>query len=281
MSAAHPIVVRRPKFTVASETSRYWFGGDPFATHFMNALSSIFPDGEAFFVKSVMHYRDQIEDPDLKKAVQAFAAQEGQHAHQHDTHVDMLLEQGYPGIAWRNNMVRKMTGWSIQYAPKASLAATASLEHLTAIFARRLLTETERWTAPMGEDMGPLWQWHALEEAEHKAVAFDVLQQVAPGQGRRAFALATNTFGLFFDAMDRTIYMLAKDGELWKRSTWASGFHFLFGREGLLRGVGKDYWAWYRKDFHPNDHDDREMIAEWREKIGGGAAESLEAAAGR
>lgn len=263
MAAAHPIIVRRPTLPL-DEVPQYWYRDDPFATHFMNALSSVFPDGEAFFVKSVLAFKEQIEDPELRKAVQAFAAQEGQHAHQHDRHVDMLVEQGYPGIAKRNELVRKMTNLSIKHAPKLSIGATAALEHLTALFARRLLTEPERWTGTMTPQMAPLWLWHALEEAEHKAVAFDVMKQVAPSHGLRVWSQITNTLGLFGDAMDRTIYMLWKDGLLFRRRTWSQGFRFLFGREGLLRGLGADYMAWYRRDFHPNQQDDTELIARWQ-----------------
>ena len=76
----------------------------------------------------------------------------------------------------------------------------------------------------------------------------------------RVWSQISNTVGLFADAMDRTIYMLWKDGLLFRRKTWSQGFRFLFGREGLLRGLGRDYVAWYRRDFHPNQQDDSELI---------------------
>lgn len=266
MAAAHPIVVRRPELAF-EEIPRHWYAGDPFATHFLNALSSVFPDGEAFFVKSVLEQRERIQDPELLAAIRAFAGQEGQHSHQHDRHVKMLLDQGYPAIATRNKLLRKMTLWSIAKAPHFSLAATAALEHLTALLARRLLSEPERWTGPMAPAMQPLWLWHALEEAEHKAVAFDVLQQVAPSHALRSWALVTNTISLFLEVLDRTVYMLWKDGLLFRRQTWASAWHFLFKKGGFLRGLGPDYMDWYRRDFHPNQQDDLALIAEWRERL--------------
>jgi predicted metal-dependent hydrolase len=266
------IVVRRPDLTLEPEIPRYWKGGDPFATHFLNALSSVFPDGEAFFVLSVLHYRDQIDDPELLRSIQAFAAQEGQHSHQHDRHVRMLLDQGYSAIAWRNRMVRRMTRWSVDHSPRLALAGTAALEHLTALLARKLMTAPERWTGDMDPRMAPLWQWHALEEAEHKAVAFDVLAKVAPSHGLRVFAQVINTAGLFVEILDRTAYMLWKDGLLFRRRVWSDGLRFLFGREGLLRGLGRDYRAWYRRDFHPNDADDSALIAAWRPRVAPRAA---------
>jgi predicted metal-dependent hydrolase len=261
------IVVRRPALDPWSELPRYWNRGEPFATHFLNALSSVFPPGEAFFVRSVLHYRDQIDDPGLQARIRGFAGQEGQHSHQHDRHLDLLLEQGYTALATRNRFADRLMQWSLRRMPAASLAGTAALEHLTALLARRLLSDPERWTGQMDARMAPLWLWHALEEAEHKAVAFDVLERVAPSRALRNVQLAQNTVGLFVEILDRTLYMLWKDGLLFRRAVWADGLRFLFGREGFLRGLGPDYWPWYRRDFHPNDVDDTQLIEMRREQV--------------
>jgi len=261
------IRVRRPSLELTEAIPHYWNGGDPFATHFLNALSSVFPDGEAFFVRSVQRFRDRIDDPELRTAIRAFAAQEGQHSAQHDRHVQMLVAQGYPGIGRRNAVIRRLMRWSVAHMPRHSLAGTAALEHLTALLARKLLRSPERWTGPMDPRMAPLWQWHALEEAEHKAVAFDVLARVAPSYPLRVFALAINTPGLFLEILDRTAYLLWKDGLLFRRQVWASGLRFLFGRGGLLRDAGADYRSWYRRDFHPDDVDDTALIAAWRPRV--------------
>lgn len=263
---ASAITVRRPVFDDWADMPRYWYGGQPFATHFLDALSSTFPPGEAFFVRSVLRYRDAIEDPELRRAIQAFAGQEGQHSHQHGRHLELLLAQGYTGLATRNRLVDRIMQWSLRRAPLFSLSGTAALEHLTAILARRLLGQPERFLAPMDPRMAPLWQWHAVEEAEHKAVAFDVLARVSDSHALRAFQLAQNTVGLFLEILDRTVYMLWKDGLLLRRRVWADGLRFLFGRHGFLRGLGPDYWPWYRRDFHPNDVDDGPLLSVWRQR---------------
>lgn len=267
MAAAYSIVVRRPAFELDERIPRYWFDGDPFPTHFLNALSSVFPDGEAFFVRSVQQVRDRIEDPELRDAIRAFAAQEGQHSRQHDRHLKMLFDQGYTGIARVNHYMGKVLQWSVRRFPRLSLASTAALEHLTAILARRLLSDPERWTGRMDPRMAPLWQWHALEEAEHKAVAYDVLMQVAPSHGLRNWALASSTVGVLFEVLFRAAYMLWKDGLLFRASTWTSGWRFLFGENGFLRGLGADYWPWYRRDFHPYQQDDIPLIEAGRARM--------------
>ncbi|MCP3985570.1 MAG: metal-dependent hydrolase [bacterium] len=267
MAAAHPIIVRRTAFEIDERIPRYWFDGDPSATHFLNSLSSVFPDGEAFFVRSVRKYRDRVEDPELGQAIRGFAAQEGQHSRQHDRHLKLLYEQGYRGIERANDVMGKVLQWSANRFPRLSLASTAALEHLTAILARRLLTDPERWIGPMDPRMARLWEWHALEEAEHKAVAYDVLMQVAPGPGMRYWALASNTIAVFFEVIGRTGYMLWKDGLLFRRNTWASGWRFLFGEYGFLRGLGPDYWPWFRKGFHPRQQDDGPLIEAGRARV--------------
>jgi len=260
-SAQSEIRVRKPQFDLSSDIPHYWYAGQPFATHYLNALSSVFPDGEAFFVRSVWHYRDRVDDPRLRERIGAFAAQEGQHSHQHRSHVDLLLAQGYRLIGVRNRIIGHVLRWQNRHLPRFSLAITAALEHLTALLARQLLSRPEFWTEPMDPRMAPLWRWHALEEAEHKSVAFDVLMLVAPQRWLRMATMLFATFGLLMDSMLRTTYMLWVDGRLWDRKVWSDGLHWLLGRGGLFRGLEGDYVRWFRRGFHPDDVDDSRLIA--------------------
>lgn len=261
--------VRRPALELGPDLPRHWYGGDPFATHYLDSLSSVFPDGEAFFVRSVLRFRDQVEDPELRRAIHGFAGQEGQHSHQHDRHLELLAAHGYGALARMNRAGDTVMRLMNRRVPRFALAATAALEHLTALLARRILEHGARFTAPMDARMGALWRWHALEEAEHKTVAFDVLQRAAPSYFLRVFALLLTTVGLFSEMLVRTAYMLAKDGELRR---FFGGTRFLFGREGLLRGVGRDYRAWFRRDFHPSQIDDTALVEHWRARIEAGSA---------
>ncbi|MEX2208043.1 MAG: metal-dependent hydrolase [Myxococcota bacterium] len=261
--ARSALQVRKPSFALGADLPRYWNGGDPFATHFLNALSSVFPDGEAFFVRSVQAYRDRIDDPGLQRAIQVFAGQEAQHSHQHDGHLALLVAQGYTALLRLNRMADKGMRFANRHFPRFALASTAATEHLTALLARRILRNGSEFTATMEPRMAALWRWHAVEEAEHKAVAYDVLQRVAPSRVLRAFALVLNTLALFVETLLRTFYMLGKDGVLLRRDTFASGRRFLFGSRGLLRGLGRDYAAWFRRDFHPSEIDDRPLIEAW------------------
>lgn len=264
------ILVRHPKFVLARATvgaprsggiPRHWHGAGAFATHLSDALSSTFPFGEAFFVRSVLAYRDRIDDPATQQRIRAFAAQEGQHSRLHDEHVALLLAAGDRLIRGRNAFLDRILHLHNRYTPKLSLAITAALEHLTAILARRLLRDDAAATDAMDPTMARLWRWHALEEAEHKSVAFDVLMRVAPGRARRVFAMVIATFFLIFEALLRTTYLLYRDGLLGDFATWRAGIVFLWGEQGFLIGTGADYRAWYRRDFHPDSIDDSALIA--------------------
>jgi len=263
----YSIQVRRPELELAG-VPHHWFGGDAFKTHFMNALSSVFPDGEAWFVRSVLFYRDRIDDPALLAAIRDFAAQEGQHALHHRRHVELLEAQGYTAIARLNRWMRKGLAWLNRRAPLHSLANTAALEHLTALLARQVLTRPEAWTGDMDPRMARLFEWHALEEAEHKAVAYDVLQTVAPGRALRSVAQLLSTGGLFLEIWLRTAVLLWRDGLLFRPRLWLGGARWLFGRGGVLRGYGREYLQWYRPGFHPCQIDDRALIDRWRTRVG-------------
>lgn len=170
------IHVRKLQAGPSAQTPRYWFANDPFLTHFFNAVSSTFPEGERFFVRSVRHYADRIRDPQLIENVSRFVQQEAQHRSEHDAHIELLTEQGYGVLTKINAFARKGMDWNLKHTPRLALAYTTATEHITAVLAGQILRHPQRWIQPMHRSMQPLWTWHAIEETEHKSVAFDVYQ---------------------------------------------------------------------------------------------------------
>ena len=74
---------RHMDFDFPNPLPRHWHSGDAFKTHLFDAMSVLFPDGERFFIDSVRHFRDQIEDPVLKEQIRGFIGQEGHHSREH------------------------------------------------------------------------------------------------------------------------------------------------------------------------------------------------------
>ncbi len=258
---AQGIVVRNIESRLDENTDKYWYGDDPFLTHFFNAVSSTFPEGERFFIRSVRHYADSVEDAVASDTIARFVGQEGRHSREHDGHVELLVEQGYPALAWLNRNQKVVMGWINRKAPRFALAMTVAIEHVTAVFAHEFLHRPERWIGPMHPDMQAIWRWHAVEEAEHKAVAFDVYRAAGLPLWMRRLAMLDATIGFLAEIFLRHCYLLIKDRQLRPSVLW-QGAKALFGKEGLLRVLAPHLKPFYRADFHPDDQDDRALLAQ-------------------
>ena len=86
---------RQPEFALPSPWLRHWHGGDAFKSHFFDAMSLLFPDGERFFIDSVRAYRDQVTDPQQQAQIRGFIGQEGHHSREHLEYSQRLCDLGY------------------------------------------------------------------------------------------------------------------------------------------------------------------------------------------
>ncbi|HHH29318.1 MAG TPA: metal-dependent hydrolase, partial [Polyangiaceae bacterium] len=96
-TAASPptIRVRRMDFPFAdAQIPKWWFKNNPLITHASNGLNLLFPKGEQFFIRSVKHYLDDIDDPDLLARIKGFFGQEGRHGHEHQRANKLITDHG-------------------------------------------------------------------------------------------------------------------------------------------------------------------------------------------
>ncbi len=244
-------------------------GGDLVSSHLAASLSALFPDGEDFFVRSVRHFRDQITDPELKRQVAGFIGQESVHGREHRLLNDRLAELGYP-TKRIERFTKRGLAFRTRVAPaKANLAATAALEHFTATLAELLLTNEEARNMFGHDGVRDLFVWHALEESEHKAVAFDVYKAVGGSERMRVWTMKSNRFGFVAGLLLQIAVAL-----LFDRSTYRRG-----GLRRSLAGfrrsplISKDLWQqlrdYDRPDFHPDDRDTTELVEQWRTELFG------------
>ena len=103
----------------------------------------------------------------------------------------------------------------------------------------------------MSPEMRRLWRWHAAEELEHRAVAFDVYQTCYGKVGFRRFCLLNATFFLLAETAFRHSYLLWKDPQR-RPSAWGEGLRMLWGRRGLLTRLVRSLPSYWRADFHPD-----------------------------
>jgi len=268
LGASVNIPPRRLDFAFSPDEKRYWYKDSAFLTTFWATLSALFPEGESFFVESVRRYRDQITDPVLKAQISGFIGQEAMHTKEHQALNDAIRQQGFP-IDKLDRDVGKLLRFVQRTAPQpVQLAVTVALEHYTAILAEQLLTESEHSEA-VAPKFRELWQWHALEENEHKTVAFDVLKQIDNSYGLRAGTMIPVTAIFFGVVFVFHLRMLAAEKALFNFGDNLRGMNYLFGRKGLFTRLAPKFLDYFKPSFHPLDHDTRALLDEWREKLFG------------
>lgn len=245
--------------------ARDWFDDHPFKTAWFNAMSITFPLGEKFFIDSVRHYADRIEDPKLQAEIRGFCGQEGFHRREHQRYNETLCRlRGYDLDYLEGRLQKNIDRAKRLLRPLELLASTAAFEHITAIMAEAALNPE----APMMDGIDPamreLWDWHAAEEMEHKAVAFDVYRAVGGSEKLRRRALRQATFFLLLDIGGGLVHMLRRDGQFWKPRVWLDGWRFLFAPGGILRRIWPAYRAYFQEGFHPWQRDTGHLLHNWK-----------------
>jgi len=178
---------RRFEFHELDTVPRHWFAGNPLVTHFENAFSILIPPGERFFIRSVRYFSDRVDDPESQDLIRAFIQQEGLHTRAHNEFNASLARFGVDvaGEAAYAERVFQKLGRILPR--KVQLGATVFMEHLTAVGAHMMFVEP-LVAESMEPEMARFWRWHAAEELEHKAVAFDLFRAVGGGYPLRVFS---------------------------------------------------------------------------------------------
>lgn len=233
----------------------------------------MFPQGERIFIESVVHFRSRLlPGSPLDQAVQDFVYQEASHIREHQAYNQRLANQGAPIADLERLLSRRMKN-TRRVSPELLLAMTASLEHLTAIISEQLLSNPEV-LAGADPEMADMWRWHAVEETEHKAVAFDVLCAVAQNPVRRYVLRCVTMLGVAvcfaYDVM-YFIYKLARSDQQgshwrgWLRLQW-----WLLINPGLFTRTLPAWLFWFVPGFHPNRIDSREILRTARRSLDSG-----------
>ena len=172
------ITPRDRRFGRGMRQDRWWMGGDPVATAFYNALSATFPKGEAFFVDSVRQFREGTP-PKLERGDQGLR---------------------HPGGDAQPRARRSSTSGRSRPATTSSRSRTGSNGGCRSPARGR---RSSTWRRPCASSISPpssptscsriratspaptpksaaLWRWHAIEEIEHKGVAYDTWLHATP-----------------------------------------------------------------------------------------------------
>ncbi|UDY36587.1 metal-dependent hydrolase [Dermatobacter hominis] len=269
-SADRRIPVRRLRHDHARHEMSAWIvPDDPIFSHFLATLSAVFPNGEDFFVASVRRHRAAVaDDPVLQQQVKGFIGQEAMHGREHRRLNERLASMGY-----RTERADRTIGVLcdlIARLPPATLpiAATAAAEHYTGLLAEAVLSDPRTRATLFGQEaIEPLIAWHALEELEHKNVAFDVMEAAGGGYAVRVAGFAV------------TSTVLAGSVAVeWGRAVWEDRdgitrahrrrFHRNLRRQRLLSPwFLRNLLGYLRPGFHPDDTDTDDLVREWSERL--------------
>lgn len=262
-ASANPsgLSVRKLEIDLGQGFNRHWYGGDAFLSQYHNALSMSFPVGEQSFIDAVRDCAKLLpptpEHALLHEAMAQFMGQEATHRHIHALYNTHLETQG---------LVNHWQHWAtarIDYAKKRGiasrhfLAVTAAYEHLTAVLADYLLRHNDTLDSA-DPRMQILWRWHAAEETEHRAVAYDLYQALQGSYGWRIRWYIYAVLLFTFDSGRQTVLNLWHDGTLFKPGTWWSALKFFWGRNGAMWHCTMPLLSYFRRSFHP----DQEAFAE-------------------
>ena len=264
------ITPRDRRFGRDTVAPRLWHGGRVEATAIYNALSTTFPKGEAFFVESVRAFRDGAP-PKLASEIRGFTTQEAIHSREHDAFNKRASEAGY-ALEKLEAQVERRLGVTRGKPPIVSLAATMALEHFTAILAHQLLANP-RHLEGADKEAADLWRWHALEEIEHKGVAYDTWLHATKDWPRRkrwklkAKVMLYVTRNFVVDRTAGALELMAQDGvtgfTAWRILLW-----HLWVNPGMFRKIAGAWLKFFLPGFHPWNEDDRHLLRDYEASLG-------------
>lgn len=247
---------------------RYWCDHEPSLTHYFTGLSTLFPEGESYFVRSVRALRHRVErGSQLDRDIGAFIGQEAMHSREH--HAFHVSAQQYN---LDPESLERATGTILKgieklFPRKWNLLVTVGLEHYTAVLVATMMRST--YQLMRDDTVRNLWLWHSVEETEHKAVAYDLYQHLY-GKGLSAYLprVMIYSFSLTLITMMSTFYLLVlmkRDGQLLNVKSWRR--FFVFGGKHYKDFIPK-FLSYYRFNFHPNDVDESALVANSKAVMG-------------
>lgn len=238
-------------------------------SHAVAVLSGMFPEGEDFFVRSVRDQRHKIADPELRDQVAGFIGQEVTHGREHRELNERLGEMGYRSVKVDRHVRRLLELVDRFGTPKRRLAVTAALEHYTATVAECLLSTPEAQRLLGETEVRSLLLWHALEESEHKAVAFDVYRAVGGPEWLRIWVMRSTSLVFLAEVVGHTALSLLRDRTTYNPVRLVRSLLALRHSPFLSRDVLRRLRSYNKKGFHPDDWDATALIARWRAELFG------------
>jgi predicted metal-dependent hydrolase len=256
------IILRKTGLDKDLIVKKHWLDNDPIATAWFTALSASFPRGEAYFIESLRANSETLP-PALERDSALFIAQEAAHAREHGAFNRLSTSAGYD-LSAIDARLSAFIAQTSQASNFVNLLVTACLEHFTALIAHDLLTAPALFSHTDAA-IAALWRWHAIEEIEHKGVAYDIWAYVARGLSPwrrwkiRCKIMVKVTVAFTIQRSDDARELLQQQGMTRAQAARALRA-YLWGRRGVLWRLAKGWARWFRPGFHPWQHDNSALI---------------------
>ena len=259
------VTYRRMKFEFEDGFDRFWHGGSAFRSLFWSQLSTAFQPGERFFIDSARALKGRVDDARLLEEFNEFCRQEGHHTAQHLKFDRMNEAMGLDMAGCRTRFTRMLDLARRVLGPIRKLGITCALEHFTSGLADLTFRRPD-----VSEGADPkvmaLWNWHAVEEAEHRGTCFDIYVAAGGGYVPRVSTLFTSWFFILSISMINMVILLRQNRTLFTWDT-LSGLGYLFGPRGIVTALVPSFFRYLNPSFRPwNDVNgiEPEVIRRWQ-----------------
>jgi predicted metal-dependent hydrolase len=244
---------------------RHWLDHDVIGSHIVATLSGVIPPGERFVATAVRNQRDKLDGP-LRDQIKSFVGQEHVHQREHDRFNHALADLGYPTAA-----IDRASSFTFALArrlpARMQVAVTAAIEHWTAVIAEHTLAEDQLGAWDLSEDARAFLAWHLVEELEHRAVAFDVMQAIGVTELERILAMRLTVLLLLPPVAGGLALSLLGDRAARDRRRLERSRRRLVRASVVRRSFLRDLLAWNRPGFHPDERPIDDLLDEWRAKL--------------
>ncbi|QKW06557.1 metal-dependent hydrolase [Streptomyces sp. NA04227] len=244
----------------------HWIPNEPTATHVINVLHMLLPEGERWFVRVFQQAVPLITDDELRERVLGFTGQEAMHASAHQEVLDDLFTAKGVDIGPYLTQIEYLFNHLLGDRPGLSptrereflierVAIIAGIEHFTAFLGDWILNAKALDRRGADAMMLDLLRWHGAEEVEHRSVAYDLLRHLDPGYVRRARTMIISITALLQLWVRGTRHLLAVDPELGGSVEPSVKLALSAARRGLLPNpvkLGISALRYFSRGYHPS-----------------------------
>lgn len=265
-SSEQPIKPRKMAFDMSLLKDKYFFRGNPILSTLMYAMSASFPSGERFFIDSVRHYQKDIDDPVLLAQIRGFIGQEAHHGRVHEDFNTQVQSLGMAMEYVQGRFEKRIDRAKRKLDSGRQLAVTAALEHITATLAQWTLENPEggleeNKDSPLRE----MLVWHAVEEIEHKAVAFNVYRTAVNNEKQRIVVARIIFHSFWIQMAIAQLILLWRDRKIPSLQHIREAWGFMWGKNGFRTWAAPEFKRYLKTGFHPNDIDQSHLIEQWQD----------------